>query len=79
MGLAYTIRFVRDGSNVITIFGGTGTAPLALVPVVLGSNDAPFTTTQSGTLARIEFSLHTPSAAGASARWDGYVDWLASL
>jgi hypothetical protein len=75
----YTLRFTRDGSNVISFFVGIGTAPLALAPSLVNSNNVPFTATVSGTLARVEFSIHTPSGPGSTAQWDAYVDYLESL
>lgn len=82
LGQAITLRFVRDGSNVISYSFGLGTAPMALVPIVgfnVGGVDIPYTQTVSGTLARIEFAQHTPSGPNASAAVDMYVDYLASV
>jgi hypothetical protein len=78
-GETFTLRFVRDGSNVITFYIGHGSAPMALVPVLKLADDTIFTATQSGTLARVEYAIHTPSGPGSTAQWDAFVDYLASV
>jgi hypothetical protein len=78
-GTTYTVRWVRDGSNVISFSIGCGTLPMALVPVIKTADDNPFTATVSGTLARIEYAIHTPGGPGGAAQWDAYVDYLASV
>lgn len=75
----YTLRFVRDGSNVISFYVGHGTTPMALGPVLKVADNTLFTATVSGTLARVEYSIHTPSGPGSTARVDAWVDYLASV
>lgn len=79
IGMPYTIRIVRDGSNVISFYIGIGNTPMVLIPVIKNSDLTPFTTTVSGTLARVEVAIHTVSGAGASAEWNGYLDYIASV
>jgi hypothetical protein len=78
-GSTYTLRFTRDGSNVVRFYIGHGTAPMTLGQVTSVADDTPYTATQSGTLAVIDYKIHTPSGPGSTAQWDAYVDWLASI
>jgi hypothetical protein len=79
LGMPLTVRMVRDGSNVITFGVGYGTAPMVLIPPIKLADNNPFTTTVSGTLARVEYSIHTPSGPGSGAAVNAYVDYLASV
>lgn len=79
IGSAYTIRMVRDGSNVIKFNVGIGTLPLCLAPVTVIATSLPFSATVSGTLERIEFSIHTPLGPGATVPADAFIDYVMSL
>jgi hypothetical protein len=78
MGTPVTLRFTRDGSNLLKLDFGVGNLPLALGPAINGSHIAD-SATVSGTLARIEYSLHTPSGPGGTATYDAYIDYLLNL
>src|SRR6185436_7728112 len=64
-----TLRFVRDGSNVISPSYGVGDPPIALGPFV-DASIIPVTFTVSGTLARVEFAIHTPSGPSSTSQFD---------
>ena len=70
-----TLRIQRDGSNVLSFSYGFGAYPLALHPVTTGSM-VPYAPTSSGTLAEIDWSIHTPAGPGATAQWDAFIDYL---
>lgn len=78
LGQTLTLRFTRDGSNVILFYYGWGTAPMTLTPFIDGGL-IPVTATVSGTLARVEYASHTPSGPSSTAEVNMYVDWLASV
>lgn len=78
-GEVMTLRFVRDGSDVIRFYAQSGVAPLALPGIILRSNFEPYTVTQSGTLACIEFTIHTPSGPGSAVEYDVWLDYLQSV
>jgi hypothetical protein len=71
-----TLRVVRDGSNVLAFYFGIGSKPLTLGRVTVVSNLEPYAPTSAGTLARIEYSIHTPTGPGASASWDAWIAYL---
>lgn len=75
IGEELTLRIQRDGSNVLSFSYGLGAYPLALGPIIT-SSEVAYAPTSSGTLARIEYSIHTPSGPGASAEWHCYLDYL---
>lgn len=70
-----TIQVKRDGSDNLTFFYGLGTAPLAMLQVLDGSH-IPYTIVEAGTVARVEYSIHTPSGPGSTAALDAYIDYL---
>lgn len=71
-----TLRVERDGSNILTFSFGFGAYPLALGRVTVKSDLTPYGPTSSGTLARVEYSIHTPSGPGSTAAWDAFVDYV---
>jgi hypothetical protein len=78
MGQPVTLRFQRDGSNNVTAQIGIGSTPTALGPFFDGAL-VPLTASAAQTLARVEFSIHTPSGPGSTAQAHAYVDYLASV
>lgn len=75
-----TLRFVRDGSDVLTPYFGIGNIPVALSRWQAASDHTPKTfSSDSGTLARIEFKIVTPSGPGSTVPFDAYIDYIASV
>lgn len=72
--MSLDIRFVRDGSNIVTFYtrqvGGTGWHK-----VLKTSDNTEYSVTSSGTIARVELSIHTPSGPGGGQHvCDAYID-----
>jgi hypothetical protein len=78
-GLPIVVRFTRDGSNVCGFQIGLGSVPFSLVNALDSSNDTLFAPTSSGTVARVEAEVTTPSGPGTNARFGFKMDWLQSL
>jgi hypothetical protein len=81
-GTDVTLRITRDGSDVIRFYFGMAQAPMALVPVLrqqTGNYGEAYSTTQSGTLARIEIAHLTPSGPGSTFEANTFVDYVASV
>lgn len=74
-GQAVLLRVVRDGSDKLTYYMGMGVHG-GLVRWIQQSDDAPYNPTQSGTIARAEVAIHTPSGPGGTAEfgfsWDAF-------
>jgi hypothetical protein len=77
-GLAVNLRITRDGSNNHAFYIGTGQAPVAFARYLNASDDAPYTPTPSGTIARSEILIHTPSGPGSTAEFGMYIDAFVS-
>lgn len=79
-GETITVRFVRDGSNVISFYYGIGTGPMALAQMLLTTNNTYYTQTVAGTLARVEIAAHSPTGPAAGQDIvDIWLDYLASV
>lgn len=79
IGETLTIQAVRDGSNVVRWYYGFGTSPMVMLQMKDGSYTPRSESSRSGTLARVEYSIHTPSGPGASQIYDAFVDYLSSV
>lgn len=79
VGEPVSLRITRDGSNVLGFFIGTGNGYAPIATFVQQSDDAPYAPTGSGTIARSEMLIHTPSGPGGTAQWDAYVDVFQSV
>lgn len=77
-GSSVVCRVVRDGSDKLLYYTGNGQAPMALRKMLQQSDDAPYNPTQSGTIARVEIAIHTPSGPGGSAEFGVYMDYFES-
>lgn len=79
-GQAFTLRFVRDGSNVISYYASIGNIPMFLGQIITVATNTPYTNTVSGTLERIEIASHSPAGPSAGQNYiDIYVDYLSSV
>lgn len=78
-GEAFTLRFVRDDSNIISYYVAVGNAPMFLGQIITTANNTPYTNAVSGTLSRIEIATHSPSGPSAGENYiDVFVDYVAS-
>jgi len=77
-GQGFTVRFVRDESNVISFYFGQGTAPMALCTMV-DNYCVPLAPVVSGTLACIEFAQHSPAGPPSGTIADTFIDYIESV
>lgn len=73
-GETVNFRVTRDGGNLLGFYIGHGPLPVGFARIWDTSDNTPYDPSSAGTLARIEFSIHTVSGAGASAEHHVYVD-----
>lgn len=73
------LRIARDGSNLLSFSVGQGSLPTAHWRPRLLSDGTDYAPSSSGTIARVEISIHTPAGPGATVSAHLYVDAFESL
>jgi hypothetical protein len=74
-GSAVTLRMLRDGSNNLSWYWALGNQPSVLTQIFTSAN-IPYSVSQTGTVARIEYTVTVPSGANAAAERHLYIDYF---
>lgn len=79
-GEEMSLRITRDAGNLLGFHYGKGAAPVAMRPLLKQADNTLYAPSSSGTVARVELSIHTPSGPGAAQHeCDWWIDAFESL